>query len=49
MTSWRLRCQACSREWNLDVSYDLSEYERIYLYCPACRKNTMHEVLGRVD
>lgn len=49
MTGWRLRCTVCSREWKLEVGYDLSEFEKIYLYCSSCKRNTMHEVLEKVE
>ncbi len=49
MTSWKLRCTKCGTEWILRVSYDISDLDRIYHYCKKCKKNTFHEVLGRVD
>ena len=49
MTSWRLRCTECGREWILKVSYDLKSMGRIYHYCPYCKKNTFHIVVERVE
>jgi len=49
MTSWKLRCTECGTEWVLKVSYDISDLKRIYHYCPVCKKNTFHEVLGKVE
>jgi ribosomal protein L44E len=49
LTAWRLRCKECGSEWVLKVSYDISDMKTIYHYCRKCRKNTFHEVLGRLD
>ncbi len=46
MTYWVLRCRTCGTTWKLLVSYPLKkEYKQLYHYCPACRKNTFHEIL----
>ncbi|MEM0366488.1 MAG: hypothetical protein QXO93_06975 [Acidilobaceae archaeon] len=49
MTKWSLRCEECSREWSLDVSFDLSDFKKLYYYCRKCRKNTYHIILGKVE
>ncbi|MCS7107371.1 MAG: hypothetical protein NZ902_04635 [Acidilobaceae archaeon] len=49
MTKWRLKCEECSREWELEVSFDLSEFSRLYHYCRFCRKNTYHAILAKID
>ena len=49
MTTWRLRCTECGREWTLKVSYDLASLGKIYHYCPYCKRNTFHIVLERVE
>ncbi len=49
MTKWRLRCTECGREWVLAVSFDLASMGKIYHYCPYCKRNTFHIVLGTVD
>ncbi len=49
MTKWRLRCTECGREWVLPVSFDLASMGRIYHYCPYCKRNTFHVVLGLAE
>lgn len=49
MTKWKLRCTECGNVWVLDVSFPLDKMGKIYHYCPFCKKNTFHEVIGRVD
>ncbi len=49
MTSWRLRCTKCGFVWVLKVSYNISDMDKIYHYCPKCKKNTFHEILERLD
>ncbi len=50
-TRWKLRCTECGRIWYLEVSFDLTKLatRRLYHYCPYCRRNTFHEILGRED
>jgi len=49
VTKWRLKCTECGREWILPVSFRLDEMGKIYHYCPYCKKNTFHIVLGKVE
>lgn len=51
MTKWRLRCTECNTEWVLETGMNLSKLRggRIYHYCPVCRKNTFHVILGREE
>ncbi len=35
--------------WILPVSFKLDEIGKIYHYCPYCKKNTFHIVLGRIE
>ncbi|MCE4625225.1 MAG: hypothetical protein F7C35_05095 [Desulfurococcales archaeon] len=49
MTSWKLKCTECGKEWILKVSYDLASMGKIYHYCPHCKKNTFHIVLERIE
>ncbi len=49
MTAWKLRCSVCGTVWILKVSYDISDFKRLYHYCRKCGKNTYHEILGRID
>jgi len=50
VTVWRLKCGRCSRERDFDVGFNLALFEgRIFLYCPNCKSNTVHEILGIVD
>lgn len=47
MTYWLLKCRTCGNEWKLYVSYSLDkEFKRLYHYCPHCRTNTVHEIIG---
>ena len=45
LTSWKLRCVECGNEWVLKVSYDISDFEKLYHYCKTCKKNTFHEIV----
>ncbi len=45
MARWVLKCLECGEEWLLEVSYDISEMDRIYHYCSKCGKNTFHKIL----
>lgn len=45
MSRWRLKCEECSNEWALEVSFDLSELGKIYLYCKKCKRNTFHKII----
>ncbi len=49
MTRWRLKCTECGREWVLAVSFRLDKMGRVYHYCPYCKRNTFHIVIGRVE
>lgn len=49
MTRWRLRCVECGREWVLPVSFRLDKMARVYHFCPYCKRNTFHIVIGRVE
>lgn len=49
MTRWRLKCVECGREWVLPVSFRLDKMGRVYHYCPYCKRNTFHIVIGRVE
>ncbi len=44
---WILRCRECGTIWILEVSFDISDMDKVYHYCPKCKKNTFHDVLGR--
>ena len=35
--------------WKLEVSFDISDMDRIYHFCPYCRKNTFHVIVGREE
>ena len=50
MTKWLLKCTRCGIESYLDVAFDLTIFGSIlHLYCPRCRTNTEHKVLGYID
>ncbi|GEM_PF-360328 len=50
MTRWLLRCTQCGLDMYLDVGFDLTAFGNIlYLYCPRCKRNTEHKVLGYID
>jgi transposase-like protein len=51
VTKWKLRCTECGREWHMETGMDLSKLKdgRIYHYCPYCKRNTFHVILGRED
>ncbi len=49
MTKWILQCENCKREWVLEVSFNLSDMEKIYHYCPHCKKNTYNKILRKED
>ncbi|RLG78246.1 MAG: hypothetical protein DRO14_01240 [Thermoprotei archaeon] len=49
MTVWKLRCTICKTEWILKVSYNISDFKRIYHYCKVCKRNTYHEIIGKVE
>ncbi len=49
VTKWKLQCTECGRVWIFKGSFDLESMGRIYHYCPYCKRNTFHIVLGRVD
>ncbi len=46
---WIVRCRECGTVWILEVSFDISDMDKIYHYCPRCKKNTFHDVIGRSD
>lgn len=46
MTKWLLQCRSCGRRRILDVGYDLRKFRQLYLYCPYCRCNTYHDIIG---
>ncbi|MEL9939402.1 MAG: hypothetical protein QW348_07805 [Ignisphaera sp.] len=46
---WLLKCTVCGMKWVLEVSFDIRDVKSIYHYCKTCKKNTFHEVLGRVE
>jgi len=46
---WVLKCKRCGNIWVLEVSYKINKFKDIYHYCKYCKRNTFHEVLGRVD
>ncbi len=46
---WLLRCRECGTIWVLEVSFDISDMDKVYHYCPRCKKNTFHDVLGRSE
>ncbi|MEB3807185.1 MAG: hypothetical protein GSR73_06695, partial [Desulfurococcales archaeon] len=48
MTRWKLACTECGRTWELPVSFRLDKMGRIYHFCPYCKRNTFHIVLGKV-
>ena len=45
---WVLRCRSCGRVWVLEVSFDIGGMKQLYHYCPYCKRNTFHDILGRV-
>ncbi|QOJ78099.1 hypothetical protein IG193_04740 [Infirmifilum lucidum] len=49
MTKWTLRCESCGGEKVLDVGFNLYEFKRVYIYCPKCRANTFHIVVGHEE
>jgi len=49
MTKWKLECEDCGSVKILDVGYNLYEMKKVYIFCPTCRKNTFHKVLGEID
>jgi hypothetical protein len=50
VTRWVIKCTQCGLERELDVGFDLSSLRySVYLYCPRCRVNTTHRVLGYHD
>jgi len=44
-----MRCRECGRVWLLEVSFDISDLDKLYHYCQYCRKNTFHDILGRAE
>jgi len=46
---WIVRCRECGRVWLLEVSFDISDLDKLYHYCSYCRKNTFHDILGRAE
>ncbi|MFP3080760.1 MAG: hypothetical protein RXN88_04240 [Acidilobus sp.] len=51
MTKWKVRCTECGLERFLETGFDLSTLKggRIYIYCPRCKRNTFHEIIGRSE
>lgn len=50
MTLWKLRCERCGRERDFDVGFNLTIFgSSIFLYCPSCKSNTTHYILGLID
>lgn len=43
---WILQCTKCGNVRKLYVSYNIKDFEKIYVYCQKCRTNTFHEVKG---
>ena len=46
---WILRCTECGTVWRLEVSFDISDMDKVYHFCPYCRKNTFHVVIGKEE
>ena len=46
---WIVRCRECGKVWLLEVSFDISDLDKLYHYCQYCRKNTFHDILGRAE
>ncbi len=46
MTVWRLKCEKCGTIREVDLGFNLNEFEKIYIYCSTCGQNTFHKVLG---
>ncbi len=46
---WILRCRECGTVWLLEVSFDISDMGTIYHYCPFCKRNTFHDIVGRAE
>lgn len=50
MTKWILKCLRCGIDCYLDVGFDLTQFGSVlYLYCPRCKQNTEHKILGYID
>jgi len=46
---WVLRCRECGTVWLLEVSFDISDMKQLYHYCKYCKRNTFHDILGRLE
>ncbi|RLE89986.1 MAG: hypothetical protein DRJ49_01275 [Thermoprotei archaeon] len=46
---WVLECENCGSERMLYVGYDISDFEKIYIFCSKCGRNTMHRIIGYKD
>lgn len=50
MTRWVIKCTRCGTERELDLGFDLRPLkDSLYIYCPRCKMNTTHRVLGYFD
>ncbi|MCC6039828.1 MAG: hypothetical protein ACO2OQ_02845 [Thermofilaceae archaeon] len=49
MTVWRLKCEVCGSEREINVGFNLYEFKRVYIYCRNCKSNTLHVVLGHKE
>ncbi len=48
-TKWILECKECGSKKELEVGFNLYDMGEVYVFCPICRKNTFHKVLGHED
>ncbi|MHB9302977.1 hypothetical protein [Thermofilum pendens] len=46
MTKWKLKCDRCGGIQVRDLGFNLYEFKKVHIYCPYCRENTPHTVLG---
>jgi len=44
---WIIRCSTCGRLSLLPVGFNLKNVKQLYLYCPRCKANKIHYVVGR--
>ncbi len=42
---WIIRCEKCGNERILYVSYNIKDMDKIYLYCPYCKRNTFNKII----
>jgi len=44
---WIVKCSSCGRISLLPVGFNLKNVKQLYLYCPRCKGNRIHYVVGR--